>query len=444
MEKLYTTSQKKMNGSAELVDFPSETRLDIRIITKEEEFDELKKKWADLVDIAESTVFQTYEWNRTWWKYYGEEGQLHILILSFEDRLVGIAPLFRDSIKFFGIQGYLCLRFLGSDVSQPAGGGLLGLISYTDYLDFIIRPGYEDAVYSSILNYFLTCDIDYDEILLNVVPQNSTVWNHLIPKLEQHRVRFLIDEQSSSEIVHLKEDWQVYLSSLTKNRRSHIRRGIKKVYTEKKKIFDEFDVTREEDVAPFFERLVKLHQTRWNNFGSLGTFAEKKNYEFHKEISLTFFKKGWLHLKALQPVDRTEESVAVDLNYRFKNRHYGVHSSVNMNSKYYGAGPGVILLNLTLKEIAESSHLEYYDFLRGSEEYKLRLSNQTSQNRRVVVINSDREGKVVPNLVKRYAYFRRRLYREVRQILIFFESRSFLEAVIGYSQFLLGRVKTKF
>jgi CelD/BcsL family acetyltransferase involved in cellulose biosynthesis len=444
VEKLYNTYQEKVKSHAESLDLSSIVTPEIKVITSEEGFDKLKDVWANLVDVAESTVFQTYEWNRTWWKYYGERGQLHLVAFYTGKKLVGIAPLFRDSIKFFGKQGYLCFRFIGSDVSQPPGGDLLGLISYTDYLDFIIRPGFEDPVYSSLLKYFLTCDCTYDEIILDVVPQHSTMWEHFLPKLELYGLQFLIEEQPTSQIIKLRDSWNNYLAKLSKNRRSHIRRSLKKVYNSKKKIFDEFEVTKEEDVLPFFEKLVRLHQTRWNRVGSLGTFAEKKNYAFHKEISMTFFKKGWLQLKVLQPIDHTEDLVAVDLNYRFKNRHYGIHSSVNMDSKYYSEGPGSVLLNLTLKNVAESSYLDFYDFLRGSEDYKIRLSNQTSRNRRIVITNIDREGKVTPQLVKRYAYYKRRLYREFRQLSLFFEPRSFFKAISGYTHFLLNRVKTKF
>lgn len=444
MENLYKTSQTGANGSEKLAGFSDEIQTEVWVIREEERFDELENEWGKLVEIAETTIFQTYEWNRTWWKHYGESGQLHLIVVYHEGRLVGIAPLFKDSINFLGFRGYLCLRFLGSDVSQPADGDLLGLISYTDYLDFIIRPGYEDAVYTALLNYFHDCDFNYNEILLDVVPQHSTVWKHLLPKIEEQGINYSVEECSASQLITLQGNWEEYLKSVSKNSRSHMRRALKKIYEPDQKIFDEFEIEREEHVLPFFEKLVELHQTRWNRIGSLGTFAEVKNYEFHKEISQIFFKKGWLQIKILKPVDNPEESVAVDLNYRFKDRLYGVHSSLDIDSEYYSVGPGSILLNATLKGVTEDNHLKVYDFMRGGEGYKLKLSNQTSMNRQIVLMNKTQKQKAIANLAKKYALLQRYFYREWRQCRLFFESKSFREASAEYVQFQFNRVKIKF
>lgn len=445
MEKLYKASHTTANGLEKLSDFSNEIRPEVRVITEEKNFDELEESWADLVDLSETTIFQTFEWNRTWWKHYGENGQLHLLTVYQEEKLVGIAPLFKDSINFLGLQEYLCLRFLGSDVSQPAGGDLLGLIPYTDYLDFIIRPGYEDVVYMALLHYFCTCNIDYDEILLDVVPQHSSAWKYLIPMLKKNGMRFSVEECLSSQQIILQDGWQDYLMTVSKNSRSHIRRALKKIENPAQKIFDEFEVVKEEHVLPFFERLVELHQSRWNRLGSLGTFAEKKNYEFHKEVSQIFFKRGWLQIKVLQPVENAEKSVAIDINYRFKNQLYGVHSSLDVDSKYYSEGPGSILLNATLKGVAKSHSLMRYDFMRGAEDYKIKLSNQASRNRQILLINTHSSRSAITTLLKEYAVFRRYLYREWRQFMLFFKIKSsFWDASAEYAQFQLDRVRTKF
>lgn len=443
MEKLYNSSHSKLNGSVRLPEFSREIQLGVKVLTEAEEFDKLKEGWTNLVDAAETTIFQTYEWNRTWWKYYGEKGQLHLVIFYHEEKLVGIAPFFKDCISLFGILKYCSLRFLGSDVSQPEDGDLLGLISYTDYLDFIVQPGFEEAVYSAMLNYFHTCDINYDEVLLDVVPQHSTVWNFLIPKLSANEISFLIEDCLSSQLITLEGSWQDYLKTVSKNSRSHMRRALKKIHNPEKKIFNEFEVDNEELVLHYFERLVELHQTRWNRIGSLGTFAEKKNYEFHREVTQLFFKKGWLQMNVLEPADNSKKSIAIDLNYRFKGRLYGVHSSLDIDSKYYSDGPGSVLLNSTLKGVAENPNLNTYDFMRGGEGYKLKLSNKTSLNRRLILMNVHQNRNITANVAKQYAIFRRYLYREWRQCRIFFESKSFPKAFVDYTQFQFNRLKNK-
>lgn len=442
MASLFNSIIEESGPVTEPAPTQSETKLGFRFITDSAEFDDLEIQWEELANNSDSTIFQTFQWNRTWWKHFGTEGQLHLILLLHGEKLVGIAPMFKDTVQLVGSQAYLCLRFLGSNVSQPKRGDLLGLISYTDYLDVIIRPGYENVVCKSLLNHFLTTTVDYDEIILDVVPENSFLWRQLIPLLKQRKIQFHIEDRSGSQMIQLDCKWEEYLMSISKNRRSHARRALKRLYDNEQKIFKVCEVREENQVLPYFETLADLHQRRWNREGSLGAFAEKTNYEFHKEIALRFFRKGWLQMNILMPIENQDENVAIDMNYRYKNRLYGIHCALNVDSEYYNHGPGTVLLNTTLKDVAESQ-LEYYDFLRGSEEYKLKLSNKTSRNRNIIIRNPRREPRNIIKIVKYYVLTRRRLFREWRQFLLFFTTDSYLKGLMNYIRFFYNKVSVK-
>lgn len=62
-------------------------------LTTTEEFTSIKNDWETLFDTCkDTTVFQSFTWNFTWWKHYKDKAQLSIVIVREKDRLVGIGP----------------------------------------------------------------------------------------------------------------------------------------------------------------------------------------------------------------------------------------------------------------------------------------------------------------------------------------------------------------
>ena len=42
----------------------------VRVIIDSDAFDAIADEWTALEEASDTTIFQTYEWNRTWWKYF--------------------------------------------------------------------------------------------------------------------------------------------------------------------------------------------------------------------------------------------------------------------------------------------------------------------------------------------------------------------------------------
>lgn len=412
----------------------------LKVVTNAKDFDALEEGWKELADNSDTYIFQTYQWNRIWWKYFGVEGRLNIITVYEKDTLIGIIPLFRDAVKIFGSVVYECLRFLGSNVSQPEGKNLLGLISYTNYLDAVIQPGYELPVYTCLSEYISEHQNDFDEIIFDVVPETSTIWSILLPMLIDNEIKFNITENEPSQLVDVKGSWQNYLSSLSKNRRYQTRLAYKRAMLDDYKVFDIEKVAEEEELLSAYEQFVKMHQRKWNSYGSLGSFYEERFYEFDKEVALTFFRKGWLQLLKAVPVDDKSHCAAMDLNYVYKGRICGVHGAMDDDSPYYKQGPGAVLLAVTLEE-AIRNKIEVFDFLRGTEPYKLMYSTREMRNRTISITNIESPDRIYR--FKKYLMIRRQLVREFETIKMFFRKDSFGKALKSYVSFMKRRIQAE-
>jgi len=91
-----------------------------------------------LQDSAAITVFLTWEWLYTWFKHLCGDGNLLILRLSCGEDTVGLVPL--------ALRPHILDKFLGVRVVEFLGVRKAG----TDYLDMIIRRGWEEHAVAAL------------------------------------------------------------------------------------------------------------------------------------------------------------------------------------------------------------------------------------------------------------------------------------------------------
>lgn len=419
-----------------------ETDLEIKIIDNLTSFDSLEDEWNMLTERTNYSVYQTFDWNRGWWEHYGKQDSLFILTFYAMGQLVGIIPLFWDRITLLGWNLYSGLRLLGSNVSQPKGDKILGLMSYSTYLNAIIDPDYQNDVYDRFGLFLSNMGLQWDELLLEEVPEKSTLLTSFLGILKRVGLTAKISNDSIVPTIDLSGTWHDYLSKISKNSRSHARRALKKVEEGSNKVFNIIEVDSEEEVSDKFERFVEMHQERWNRKEQLGVFAEQRIYQFYKDIIRRFYIKGWLQLKLVVPVDQHDCCVAIDLNFKYKNRVYGEHCALDDQSQYYKMGAGTSLLNATLHEITKSD-ASIYDLGRGDYSYKQSKCTKTSVNKIIAVSNMPMTRKMIVIMVKYFWQIKRSLAREFEIMMLFHVDRSPFKGTLKYCSFFLSRMLKK-
>ncbi len=413
----------------------------VRVIIDSDAFDAIADEWTALAEASDTTIFQTYEWNRTWWKYFGKKGTLNILLFYQQDELAGIAPLFFDEVHLLRKKIYSCLRFIGSNVIQSKKDVLIGLSSYTDYLDFIVRTGCEEWLRKQFTNFILSVNLKSCRIQFDAVKENSFT-HQLLPNLGLHGFRSSIFLSNVCYIVNLPEDWEHYLMSLSKDTRSHTRRALKKIYHQDQKLFEIQQITGPDEIENHFDEMVEIHQNRWRRNGYLGTFAENSNYQFQKKIAQTFSTKGWIQINKLLSVNEQNRCIAVDVNYRYKNRIYGAHCAVDDQSAYYKKGPGTILLSFGLQD-AVFNKIPFFDFLRGSENYKKAYSNHSKKLYRILVHHPENNSLYRAEFIQRMMLLKRKLVRECTHLRYLVANVSFLKGLQKYQSLLFQRISKR-
>ena len=98
----------------------------------------LEGGWNDLLAGSPAdSVFLTWEWQTTWWKHLAAGRPLVVVAVWHEDVLIAIAPF---------VRGHRRALRLGLPALELLGSGDVG----SDYLDVIVRSGFERVAYRAL------------------------------------------------------------------------------------------------------------------------------------------------------------------------------------------------------------------------------------------------------------------------------------------------------
>jgi CelD/BcsL family acetyltransferase involved in cellulose biosynthesis len=319
------------------------------------ELDPLRELWTKLAERGRN-LFATWEWASTWWRHYGRDHPLRVVVVRRAGEPVGLLPLYQWRRRPLRI-----LRFLGH-----GPGDELGPVGHPDDGVLLAR-----ALRRSLHR------LDADLLLAEQLPRGQD-WGALLGG------RRLAGE--SSPVVRFGPGgWGAYLGARSANFREQVRRRARKLAREHKVGFRLSDGSR--DLDRDLDTLFRLHAARW---------ADTTNFladaAFHRAFLPVAAEQGWLRLWFLE-VDG--EAVAALCCFRFA----GTES-------YYQAGRdpawsayrvGFVLLAHAIRQAADDGIAEYR-LLRGGEDYKLRFAVADPGLETVAVARGPLAGAALPAL----------------------------------------------
>ena len=326
-----------------------------------------------LVRVPEHTIFQTYDFLKTWWDTFGgKELDLRVLVIreTIKEKLVAVAPFYIRRNR-----GFKILRLIGDRHSDYGH-----IISSIDAESLVLGLGFP------FRNWF-----SWDVIQLNSIPRMSKT-RDISTHLNKGGISAYEISIDSAWGLMLTGDWQKYYRSLAKKLRNDTVRQMRRLdkYGNRELVSINRDRINE-NLDLFF----KMHNERWAGIDKTPMFSDEFNREFFRKIALVFDRKGYLDFKKLVINDRV---LAMHLGYRYGHRFYYYLPVFNVEYQKYSVGR---ILILELIKRAYEDGLEYFDFMAGNEPYKKEFANNNIELYRIHVINRNIKGRLY-NLIKFY------------------------------------------
>ena len=325
------------------------------VVETEEEFSSLREAWGRLHrDARHASVFSTWEWQFLWWKTYGRNRPLRILLVRDGDRLVGILPLYLQPQRVVrGVTATL-LRLVGT------GGD-----TYPDDLGPILAE--QESAAAVLAESLLASARGWDVLFLTDLLPQSAFLEKLETACARHRLSRARGISARIPYLDLPASWNDYLESLHRDRRWRIRNSRKKLEAQFKTRFFVWQDAATLDAA--VDRLVELHQGRWQAAGQSHSFASDAYIGFHRSVMRACLENGWLRLYCLEADGRL---IAMYYFYRFRNQVFLMQGG--FDPEFSKHKPGQVLMGHALEHaIGEGNTV--FDFLRGEHRYKNELAS---------------------------------------------------------------------
>jgi len=327
--------------------------LRIEIVDSSEKFALLQQAWTNLLDEAlDASIFMSWDWQYYWWKYYGNNQPLRLLLVFEEDGgLVGVLPLYINTIKLFKIFPVRIVKFVG------VGGD-----TSPDYLGPVLKNCYSREIASALINYILNSLKGWDVIELIDMHDNSVFATAFSEICSARNIIFRRGISANISYINLPQSWKEYLNSLHRDRRFKIRYYRKKL--EKNHNVKFFVIKDEKHIDFFIDNLIRLHHLRWKNRASEYAFSSQEYVGFHRDVIYSLAKKDCIRFYCIEIDDK---AVAIKYCYKFRGGIFFFQFGFDPNFEKLGLGQ--VLLGYAIEHaILESNTI--FDFLKGEYEYK--------------------------------------------------------------------------
>lgn len=311
----------------------------------------LEPHWNRLLAATDgATVFQSYEYQRTWWAYLGSACDLWIIVGLRNGTPVIIAPLQISLLRWLG-DDLRCLSFIGSapESDRPR---LLAADASSDEL-------------AALAGYLVAHFDRWDHLFLAEQNPGAQFENVLTQELRSAGYLVLRQPGLTCPIVSLDATWQEFLSSRTRAVRKSIKRRDSRLAAAGTPGFENAEPhgsTRQP-----FDRYLAVEQASWKAGTTVGVAASSTLIAFYRRLLDQFAASGQVQFHFLSLDGRT---IAATFGLIWNDCFYSLH--VAHDEAYAELSPGVILTGRELQEAFGRRRFRTFDFLSGT------LANKTS------------------------------------------------------------------
>ena len=248
----------------------------------------LREEWDRLMLDLGADVYMTFDWCRTWWKYYGGGRQLGILLFRQGPTLVGVVPMFCEKTRL-GIAKIRLAKMIGSDSS----------ITLTDVT---VKGGLEPqaAAVDAAIRYWIG-DQRCDAVHFGPLRGSGTARDAVLlasASASQLATVFRDTVVGPHASFDLPESFDKYIASLPKRQRQNFKRDVSLISRN-------FEVTHhvrsdQEATGAEFEAFAKMHEEQWRREGKPGHFGDwPDSMEFNRELCKVMARLGRFRIYCL-------------------------------------------------------------------------------------------------------------------------------------------------
>lgn len=311
-------------------------------------------EWNALVDrSATHTVFQTLEWQRSWWSTLRGDARLLVILAEAAGELIGVAPLMVRRQRIFGRERRV-VEFIGAEAA--------------DYCDFMAEPARREEVVPLMLECLMRHAERWDLMRLLNVAQTSAL-PVLLPQVLGRR-GYAVDVQPLAEC----PTWIFGDAAADRRlpRKKKLREHHNRLRRQGEVKFHLYRTAPEMSAA--LEVFFRQHVDRWARTPTPSLFGDPRQREFYRELVRGLAPSGWVLFSA---VLLNGVPISFHFGFDYGGRIYWIKPA--FDPAYARFAPGLLQIKYLL-EYAMLRNAAEMDFTVGEESYKYRFANHVRMN----------------------------------------------------------------
>lgn len=242
----------------------------------------------------------------------------------------------------------------------------------SDYLDFLVLPGYEESFFEALLDYLE--GVPWRMMDLHCLPVSSPTLEYLPAAAKKRGYLIRTEVEEVCPQISLDSTWEGFLSRLSRKDRHELRRKLRRL--EEKADVHYQTVSQANDLPQGIEDFTRLHRISHIN---KARFMNHTMEAFFQAFLTEFVLKGWAKIYFLE-VDGERAATTLCFDY---GDDFMLYNS-GYDPAYASLSAGLALKAYCIKE-AISQGKKAFDFLRGSEAYKYHLGAREAPIFRCVI-----------------------------------------------------------
>jgi len=300
---------------------------------------------------GQGEVFQSFSWNRAWWKACGSSLDLCTPVVYVGSKVLGILPLVRRlNAGGSGVR----LEFLGSP--------------HADYADVICEEENTVQVLSACFGELQKLG-DWQEGFLDGLPEESRIARHFAKLSAEVRTNSQLIASDQCYTIQLGERASEILDGLA--RKQHLRRRQNKLEKAGKVVFRHLESV--DDALAHLELFFRSQRRRRAIHGKSSASESEDFRELLRCLVKEFDLKRDLHFGVLE---LNEKPIAWHISFEINQKLVFYQQTFEVDA--WDFAPGEALLRYLLL-FAKGRITREFDFTRGDEPFKARFGNHSRQ-----------------------------------------------------------------
>jgi len=334
------------------------------------EFASIGHIWDKVCRRDSANIFQMFEWACNWWKVYGHDKELLLLVVTEDGSPIAIAPLVITKEPFNRLSARK--------------------VEFMYRMNFIIHSRTKEVI-REVLNYLKAIQGTWDIIDFTEMDYDLKILDLFKKEAQGLGFDFLVKDDHPYPYMDMGVSWEEYLASRSNKFKKNLRYShrLMERMGNMNIAINIYDNAQFQEIKKALDEIFILSLKSWKAKLNTTLDSKKMNKDFYKGLVDMFSRKGKVEVSFLE---HKGVPIAGTIGFIYKNVFYGFNTYYD--EQYAKLSPGNILMQALLKEISSDSIVRV-EFLKGLFPQKLNWLTGMHKKAHVTVFKKSPHSRIL-------------------------------------------------